>query len=171
MEIGIGIHGEPGVHRGPLETADAVTERLVGAIATDLALARGDRVAVLVNGLGATPLEELYILYRRAARCSAASASRSTGRTSASSRPVSRWRARRSRSCRLDDRLTALLDAPAHVAVLPAVSGGGPRAPGTARQACRRRARTLLDRALLGSASAPTSCATSTPRSATAISA
>ncbi len=68
MEIGIGIHGERGVHRGPLETADAVTERLVAAIVADLGLAEGDRVSVLVNGLGATPLEELYILYRRAAQ-------------------------------------------------------------------------------------------------------
>jgi phosphoenolpyruvate---glycerone phosphotransferase subunit DhaK len=66
MEIGIGIHGEPGVHRGPLETADQVTERLVGAIVDDMKLQSGDRVAVLVNGLGATPLEELYVMYRRA---------------------------------------------------------------------------------------------------------
>jgi dihydroxyacetone kinase len=64
MEIGVGIHGEPGVHRGPLESADDVTGRLVRAIAEDLDLATGDRVAVLVNGLGATPLEELYIMYR-----------------------------------------------------------------------------------------------------------
>jgi phosphoenolpyruvate---glycerone phosphotransferase subunit DhaK len=65
MEIGIGIHGEPGVRRGPLETADAVADTLLAATADDLGLAGGDRVAVLVNGLGATPLEELYILYRR----------------------------------------------------------------------------------------------------------
>lgn len=66
MEIGIGIHGEPGVHRGPLESADVVTDRLLDAITEDLKLTTGDRVAVLVNGLGATPLEELYIMYRRA---------------------------------------------------------------------------------------------------------
>jgi phosphoenolpyruvate---glycerone phosphotransferase subunit DhaK len=66
MEIGIGIHGEPGVHRGAMESADAVTERLTGAIVDDLKLHSGDRVAVLVNGMGATPLEELYIMYRRA---------------------------------------------------------------------------------------------------------
>jgi phosphoenolpyruvate---glycerone phosphotransferase subunit DhaK len=65
MEIGIGIHGEPGIHRGPLETADEITERIVDALAADLSLAAGDRVAVLVNGLGATPLEELYVVYRR----------------------------------------------------------------------------------------------------------
>jgi dihydroxyacetone kinase len=68
MEIGIGIHGEPGVHRGTLETADQVTVRLLDAITADMPLAAGDRVAVLVNGLGATPLEELYVMYRRAAR-------------------------------------------------------------------------------------------------------
>ncbi len=65
MEVGIGIHGEPGVHRGPLETADEVTDRLLDPIVADLELGAGDRVAVLVNGLGATPLEELYLLYRR----------------------------------------------------------------------------------------------------------
>lgn len=66
MEIGIGIHGEPGSHRGPLESADEVADRMVNAIMDDLALAEGSEVMVLVNGLGATPLEELYLLYRRA---------------------------------------------------------------------------------------------------------
>ncbi|MEA5155034.1 dihydroxyacetone kinase family protein [Raineyella sp.] len=65
MEVGIGIHGEPGHHRGPLESADAITDRLLAGIVPDLGLTEGDRVAVLVNGLGATPLEELYIVYRR----------------------------------------------------------------------------------------------------------
>jgi dihydroxyacetone kinase len=66
MELGIGIHGEPGVHRGPLEPADAIADRLLEQILADLELTAGDEVAVLVNGLGATPLEELYVLYRRA---------------------------------------------------------------------------------------------------------
>ena len=65
MEIGIGIHGEPGQHRGPLETADQVGDRLISAILADQELGAGDRVAVLVNGLGATPAEELYLIYRR----------------------------------------------------------------------------------------------------------
>lgn len=65
MEIGIGIHGEPGKYRGELECADSIADRFVTAILGELALAEGDRVAVLVNGLGATPLEELYLLYRR----------------------------------------------------------------------------------------------------------
>ncbi|MFC4241995.1 dihydroxyacetone kinase family protein [Gryllotalpicola reticulitermitis] len=68
MEIGIGIHGEPGLHRGPLESADEIADRLLDAILADLPdLGRDDRVAVLVNGLGATPLEELYVVYRRVA--------------------------------------------------------------------------------------------------------
>lgn len=66
MEVGIGIHGEPGQHRGPLESADQITDRFLGEILTEINAQRGDRVAVLVNGLGATPLEELYLIYRRA---------------------------------------------------------------------------------------------------------
>lgn len=65
MEIGIGIHGEPGQHRGPLETADQITDRFLAELLQELPVATGDRVAVLVNGLGATPLEELYVIYRR----------------------------------------------------------------------------------------------------------
>ncbi|SNU00528.1 dihydroxyacetone kinase DhaK subunit [Ruaniaceae bacterium KH17] len=66
VEIGIGIHGEPGISRGALATADEIAEQIVEALITDLGLTQGARVAVLVNGLGATPLEELYLLYRRA---------------------------------------------------------------------------------------------------------
>lgn len=66
MEVGIGIHGEPGSRRGPLESADEIADHIVEALIADLDLVDGDRVAVLVNGLGATPLEELYLLYRRA---------------------------------------------------------------------------------------------------------
>ncbi len=65
MEIGIGIHGEPGPHRGPLEPADRVADRMLDAICADNHLSTGDTVTVLVNGMGATPLEELYIIYRR----------------------------------------------------------------------------------------------------------
>jgi len=65
MEIGMGIHGEPGVRRGKLEPADRVTTQLVEAIAKDLQLKEGNEVSVLVNGLGATPREELYIIYRK----------------------------------------------------------------------------------------------------------
>lgn len=64
MEIGMGIHGEPGVHRGELLPAAEIGEHLTSRILSDLPYRSGDDVAVLVNGLGATPAEELYVLYR-----------------------------------------------------------------------------------------------------------
>ncbi|MDR1316317.1 MAG: dihydroxyacetone kinase subunit DhaK [Spirochaetales bacterium] len=68
MEIGMGIHGEPGVRREALKTADAIADRMMDQIFADYQYSKGDEVAVLVNGLGATPKEELYILYRRVAQ-------------------------------------------------------------------------------------------------------
>jgi dihydroxyacetone kinase-like protein len=68
MEIGMGIHGEPGVRRGPLKPADAIAEEMLSALLADMPLRSGDRVSVLVNSLGATPPEELYIVYRYVAR-------------------------------------------------------------------------------------------------------
>ncbi len=65
MEIGMGIHGEPGIRRGALRKADAIVEEMMGAVLSDLPFASGDRVAVLINGLGATPKEEMYLLYRK----------------------------------------------------------------------------------------------------------
>jgi dihydroxyacetone kinase-like protein len=65
MEIGMGIHGEPGIRREKLQPADRVAERMAEAVLADLGATAGDRVAVMVNGLGATPAEELYILYRK----------------------------------------------------------------------------------------------------------
>lgn len=65
MEIGLGHHGEPGIEKGKLESADRVAERLVHDILADVDLTKDDEVAVLVNGLGSTPRMELYIVYRR----------------------------------------------------------------------------------------------------------
>lgn len=65
MEIGLGIHGEPGVRRGPLASADAVTDEIVDKILAEMDPEPGEKVAVLVNSLGATPLMELYIVNRR----------------------------------------------------------------------------------------------------------
>jgi phosphoenolpyruvate---glycerone phosphotransferase subunit DhaK len=64
MEIGLGIHGEPGMRRARLEPADKIVDEMVEAILADLDYSGSD-VAVLVNGLGATPYEELYVLFRR----------------------------------------------------------------------------------------------------------
>jgi dihydroxyacetone kinase-like protein len=65
MEIGMGIHGEPGMKREKLQTADQIAERMIDAILADMPIQAGDRAAVMVNSLGATPREELYITYRR----------------------------------------------------------------------------------------------------------
>jgi dihydroxyacetone kinase-like protein len=66
MEIGLGIHGEPGLERGKLAAADEVTASLVEQIVTDLRLVSGDRTAVMVNGLGSTTYMEMYIVFRKA---------------------------------------------------------------------------------------------------------
>jgi dihydroxyacetone kinase-like protein len=68
MEIGMGIHGEPGIHRAKITTADEIAETLTGKILDDLRLQAGDRVAVMINGLGATPVMELYILHKKVAQ-------------------------------------------------------------------------------------------------------
>lgn len=67
MEMGMGIHGEPGIWRGPLRPADAIAGEMLDRLLADQPIGRGERVAVLVNSLGATPQEELYILYRTVA--------------------------------------------------------------------------------------------------------
>ncbi|MEM8728749.1 MAG: dihydroxyacetone kinase subunit DhaK [Pseudomonadota bacterium] len=64
MEMGMGIHGEPGVWRGKLQSADEIAGEMMDRLLADMPLGAGDRVSVLVNSLGATPPEELYILYR-----------------------------------------------------------------------------------------------------------
>lgn len=64
MEIGMGIHGEPGVRRGKLLPADNIANEMMDRLLADQPLTSNDRVSVLVNSLGATPAEELYILYR-----------------------------------------------------------------------------------------------------------
>lgn len=64
MEIGMGIHGEPGMRRGKLLPADDIANEMMDRLLEDQPLTSNDRVSVLVNSLGATPAEELYILYR-----------------------------------------------------------------------------------------------------------
>lgn len=68
MEMGMGIHGEPGIWRARLETADKVADEMLDRLLAELKPKRGDRVVPLVNGLGATPLEELFIVWRRVAQ-------------------------------------------------------------------------------------------------------
>ncbi|WP_044640804.1 dihydroxyacetone kinase subunit DhaK [Risungbinella massiliensis] len=65
MEIGMGIHGEPGIYRTEIASANDVAEILLTRVLDDMKLTNGDRVAVMINGLGATPLMELYIINKR----------------------------------------------------------------------------------------------------------
>jgi dihydroxyacetone kinase-like protein len=113
MEIGMGIHGEPGMRREKLQTADEISERMANAILEDLKPNAGDRLAVMVNGLGATPPEELYIMYRKAHQI-LADRGLSVYRAYVGEFATSMEMAGASFTfLRLDDELAALLDHPA----------------------------------------------------------
>jgi len=68
IEMGMGIHGEPGIWRDKLKPADALADEMVTRLLADRPAKAGEKISVLVNSLGATPLDELFILYRRIAR-------------------------------------------------------------------------------------------------------
>lgn len=63
MELGIGIHGEPGRKRVKMTNANAIVDELLEAVASDLPYKAGDEVALMINGMGGTPISELYLLY------------------------------------------------------------------------------------------------------------
>ena len=65
MEIGMGIHGEPGIRRGKLKSANEITDELFEKLISDGEFSKGDKVSILVNSLGATPHEELFIVTNR----------------------------------------------------------------------------------------------------------
>jgi dihydroxyacetone kinase-like protein len=114
MEMGMGIHGEPGVSREPLKTADEIATRMLSAIRGELVLGAGDRAAVMVNGLGATPPEELYIVYRKVHDLLTADGVR-IHRAYVGEYATSMEMAGCSLTVfKLDDELAALLDHPAH---------------------------------------------------------
>jgi dihydroxyacetone kinase-like protein len=118
IEIGIGIHGEPGRHRIAMEPADGITDRLLEPILEDLGLAAGDRTLLFVNGMGGTPLSELYIVYRRAAQVLA-----DRGAVVERSLVGNYITSLEMQGCsisvlRLDDELTELWDAPVHTPAL-----------------------------------------------------
>jgi len=112
MEIGVGIHGEPGRERRPLASAHAIVEELASAIVDDLPFSRGERVLAFVNGMGGTPLMELYVVYGELHKLLEA-----RGITIARNLIGSYITALDMAGCsitllRLDDELTALWDAP-----------------------------------------------------------
>lgn len=63
IEIGVGIHGEPGRRRAKWAPANELVDELLDAVVSDLPFSSGDRVALMINGLGGTPISELYLLY------------------------------------------------------------------------------------------------------------
>lgn len=117
IEMGVGIHGEPGRERKKMADADVIADELLAAVVEDLPYSSGDEVALMINGLGGTPISELYILYRRAHQQLAAQGitvkhsyvgeyCTSLDMAGASLTLV-----------KLDDEIAALLDAPAEAAI------------------------------------------------------
>ncbi len=118
MEIGMGIHGEPGVRRGALGSAAEIAEALVGPIVADFGDAVPERAALLVNGLGATSKEELYILLNHA-RAALERAGVEVRRCYVGEFATSMEMAGASLTLmRLDDGLERLLDAPSRSPML-----------------------------------------------------
>jgi dihydroxyacetone kinase-like protein len=118
MEMGVGIHGEPGRRRVKLESANAIAQELVGEICAWLDPAAGERVLLLVNGFGGTPLMELYLMYHAAVqRC------RDHGLQVARSLVGNYTTSLEMAGCSvtvtsLDDQLIELWDAPVHTPAL-----------------------------------------------------
>ncbi|MEA9983880.1 dihydroxyacetone kinase subunit DhaK [Subtercola sp. RTI3] len=118
IEIGIGIHGEPGRARIKLEPADAIVDRLLAPILEDLPFASGDQVLLFVNGMGGTPQVELYILFRRAAEVLAEKGI-TVSRTLVGNFVTSlEMQGASITVLKLDDELTELWDAPVQTAAL-----------------------------------------------------
>jgi dihydroxyacetone kinase-like protein len=118
MEIGIGIHGEPGRRRVPLAPVDEITEMLVEPIVADLGLESGETVLAFVNGMGGTPLIELYIAYNsvnRLLKGKGVSVARSLVGNYITSLEMAGFSVT---LLRLDDQLTRLWDAPVHTPAL-----------------------------------------------------
>jgi dihydroxyacetone kinase-like protein len=118
IEIGIGIHGEPGRQRIPLEPADAIVDRMLEPILEDLPFSSGDRVLLLVNGMGGTPLLELYIAFRRAAQVLAERRIEVTRSLVGNYVTSLEMQGFSITLLRLDDDLTELWDAPVQTAAL-----------------------------------------------------
>lgn len=116
MEMGMGIHGEPGIWRDELRTADEIATEMFERLNSELQLAEGDAVSVLVNSLGATPLEELYILYQKIEKLIHAKGARIVqplvGRYATSMEMTGASLT----LCKLDSELEQLMNAPAHCA-------------------------------------------------------
>jgi phosphoenolpyruvate---glycerone phosphotransferase subunit DhaK len=118
MEVGIGIHGEPGRERVPLESAEQIVTRLVEAVVTDLPFESGDRVLLFTNSMGATPLIELYLAHGIAEGLLAARGITVARRLVGPYITSLEMQGMSITLLRLDDELIDLWDAPVHTAAL-----------------------------------------------------
>jgi dihydroxyacetone kinase-like protein len=117
IEMGVGIHGEPGRRREKLVPANDIVDELLSAVADDLPFASGDRVALMINGLGGTPISELYLLYGRAHK-QLAERGITVGRSYVGEYCTSLDMAGASLTMvRLDDEIDSLLGDPAEIAI------------------------------------------------------
>jgi dihydroxyacetone kinase-like protein len=117
IEMGVGIHGEPGRRREKLAPANAIVDELLTAVADDLPFQSGDRVALMLNGLGGTPISELYLLYGRAHK-QLAERGITVGRSYVGEYCTSLDMAGASLTLvRLDDEIDSLLGDPAEIAI------------------------------------------------------
>jgi dihydroxyacetone kinase-like protein len=118
MEFGVGIHGEPGRKRMKLESADEIVAQLMEPILSDLPFKTGDEVLLFVNGLGGTPLIELYIVYRKAAELAQRAGLKITRNLVGSYITSLEMAGTSITLLQLDAELTALWDAPVHTPAL-----------------------------------------------------
>jgi dihydroxyacetone kinase-like protein len=120
MEVGVGIHGEPGRKRMKLKGADEITELLMEPIISDIPYKSGEEVLMFVNGLGGTPLIELYIIYRKAAEIAKKAGLKVTRHLVGSYITSLEMAGTSITLLKLDGDLTKLWDAPVHTAALRA---------------------------------------------------
>jgi dihydroxyacetone kinase-like protein len=118
IEMGIGIHGEPGRHRIKLQPADEIVAGLLTPIVEDLPFTRGDRTLLMVNGMGGTPQIELYLAFGIAARLLADSGIEISRSLVGNFITSLEMQGMSLTLLRLDDELTELWDAPVHTAAL-----------------------------------------------------
>jgi dihydroxyacetone kinase-like protein len=118
MEFGVGIHGEPGRKRMKLLPADEIVERLMEPILSDLPFKAGDEVLLFVNGMGGTPLLELYIVYRKAAEIAARAGLKVTRNLVGPYITSLEMAGASITLLKLDSEMTRLWDAPVHTPAL-----------------------------------------------------
>jgi len=118
MEMGVGIHGEPGRTRMKLKSADEIVELLMEPIISDLPYRSGDEVLLFVDGLGGTPLIELYIVYRKAAEIAKKTGLKITRNLVGSYITSLEMAGTSITLLKLDAELTKLWDAPVHTPAL-----------------------------------------------------